>query len=193
MHFCRGGLRLLLFLSEYASSIVEPKENNMNNTATADALQVATMGRHMGADSEPAMSAVKASLLERVLAPRSEHIYATLRIVIGAMLAFHGMQKVLGVLATHQPPVMSQMWIGGALELSMGMLIAFGLFTRAAAFLASGMMAVAYTQFHWKFQFDANFFPALNHGELAVMYSFVLLFFAAKGPGTFSIDQRRAR
>jgi putative oxidoreductase len=53
------------------------------------------------------------------------------------------------------------------------------------------MLAVAYIQFHWKFQFGAAFFPAVNKGELAVLYSFVFLYFACKGGGIWSVDAAR--
>jgi putative oxidoreductase len=119
-----------------------------------------------------------------------------LRIVAGAMLACHGAQKILGVWAPpgHQPAVMSQLWIGGIIELVGGILIAVGLFTRPAALLASGMMAVAYFQFHWKLAFDGlKFLPIVNQGELAVLYCFVFLVFAASGAGALSIDGARGR
>lgn len=115
--------------------------------------------------------------------------YALLRIVAGAMFAFHGAQKIFGVLTDHQPEVGSQLWIGGLIELVCGIAIALGLFTRWAAFLASGTMAVAYFQFHWKFQLDSNFFPAVNEGELAVLYCFVFLYIACRGSGAWSRDR----
>ncbi len=120
-------------------------------------------------------------------------MYSLLRIMAGAMFTFHGVQKLFGVLTDHQPPVGSQLWIGGLLELVCGAAIAVGVSTRLAAFLASGMMAVAYFQFHWKFQFDAAFFPAVNQGELAVLYCFVFLYIACKGSGPFSFDDSRRR
>jgi putative oxidoreductase len=132
------------------------------------------------------------SPLQRLLAPHTEHAYALLRIVAGAMFMFHGVQKVFGLLADHQPPVGSQLWIGGVLELACGAAIAVGLFTRLMAFLASGTMAVAYTQFHWQLQLGSGFFPAINKGELALLYSFVFLYVACKGSGVWSIDRRRS-
>lgn len=127
---------------------------------------------------------------QKPLAPFSERAYALLRIMAGAMLSFHGWQKIFGVLTEHQPAVGSQIWIGGILELVCGTAIALGLFTRMAAFLASGMLAVAYFQFHWKFQFDSHFFPIVNHGELAVLYCFVFFYVACKGSGPWSVGRR---
>ncbi|HNQ77338.1 MAG TPA: DoxX family protein [Acidobacteriota bacterium] len=118
----------------------------------------------------------------------SEHAYSALRIMAGAMFSFHGAQKVLGFMAEQQPPIGSQLWIGGVIELVGGLMIMTGLQAVWAAFVASGQMAVAYFQFHWKFQFGPEFFPAINHGELAVLYCFVFLYIAAKGSGKFSLD-----
>ena len=125
--------------------------------------------------------------------PLTERIYSLLRIVAGAMFTFHGVQKIFGVLTEYQPERGSQIWIGGLLELVCGAAIALGVSTRLAAFIASGMMAVAYCQFHWKFQFDSNFFPAVNEGELAVLYCFTFLYVACKGGGPWSLDNRRKR
>jgi putative oxidoreductase len=122
--------------------------------------------------------------------------YAALRIISGAAFSFHGMQKIFGWLADpgHVPPVGSQMWIGGLIELVTGILIAIGLLTRPAAFLASGTMAVAYIQFHWQFQFgDWKWLPAINQGELALIYCFLFLFIFAHGAGAASIDGMRRR
>src|SRR5688500_12827896 len=97
-----------------------------------------------------------------VFASGTEIAYVLLRVVAGLMFAFHGVQKVFGVLTDHQPPVGSQLWIGGLIELVCGFAIALGLLTPLAAFLASGTMAVAYFQFHWKLAGGAQFFPAVN-------------------------------
>jgi len=127
-------------------------------------------------------------MLTRALAPLTEPVYAALRIVAGLLFAFHGVQKVFGVLTEFQPPVGSQLWIGGVIELVAGLLVAVGLFTVWSAFLASGTMAVAYVQFHWKLAFGASFFPTVNKGELAVVYAFVFLYIACRGAGRASID-----
>lgn len=131
-------------------------------------------------------------MLDRWLNPVQEPVYAVMRVVTGLLFFFHGAQKVFGVLRESQPPVGSQLWIGGAIEVVAGLLIAVGLMTVFAAFLASGTMAVAYIQFHWKFALDSNFFPAVNNGELAVLYAFLFLYIACKGAGIASLDARRA-
>jgi putative oxidoreductase len=118
----------------------------------------------------------------------SEHAFALLRVVAGLAFMFHGVQKIFGVLTDHAPAVGSQMWIGGLIELVCGALIAVGLLTRAAAFLASGTMAVAYIQFHWKGSMDASFFPAINKGEPALLYCFLFLSVFFAGGGRFSLD-----
>jgi putative oxidoreductase len=122
----------------------------------------------------------------------TEIAYALLRIVSGLMFAFHGVQKLFDLWLPVPPPeVGSQIWFGGIIELVCGTAIAVGLLTRWAAFLASGTMAVAYAQFHWKFAFDKRFFPTINEGELAVLYAFVFLFFACRGAGTWSVDSAK--
>jgi putative oxidoreductase len=127
-------------------------------------------------------------MLQRVLEPWTEQVYAALRIVVGLLFAFHGVQKVFGVLTEFQPPVGSQLWIGGVIELVTGLLIAAGFLTVWSAFLASGTMAVAYVQYHWKFAFGQEFFPGINQGELAVVYAFLFLFIACRGAGIASVD-----
>lgn len=121
------------------------------------------------------------SVLKQALGGHSGRVYVLLRIVAGLLFAFHGMQKVLGILAEGQPEMFSQVWFGGVIELVGGLLIACGCWVRTAAFLASGTMAVAYIQFHWKLQLDSNFFPAINKGELALVYSFLFLYIACRG------------
>ncbi|MEN6620543.1 MAG: DoxX family protein [Smithella sp.] len=119
----------------------------------------------------------------------SDYAYALLRIVAGLMFTFHGAQKIFGVLTTSAPPVGSQLWIGGIIELAGGILMALGFQTRIAAFICSGEMAVAYIQFHWKFQLGAKFFPAINQGELALLYCFVFFFIASRGGVRWCLDK----
>ena len=116
--------------------------------------------------------------------------YALLRIAAGSMFMFHGMQKILGILSAHpQPAVGSQIWVGGMIELIGGLLVLVGYQTRLAAFLASGTMAVAYCQFHWKFQTGSQLFPAINQGELALVYAFLFLYIACRGAGKWGLDK----
>jgi putative oxidoreductase len=121
--------------------------------------------------------------------------YALLRILSGAAFSFHGMQKIFGWMNSHdKPAAWTQLWFGGLIELSCGLLIAVGFLTRPAAVLASGTMAVAYLQFHWRFAFaDGKWLPAVNHGEPALIYCFLFLFIAARGGGSASIDNHWLR
>ena len=120
--------------------------------------------------------------------------YALLRIISGALFSFHGMQKLFGWLTTRVgPEAFTQKWFGGVIELVGGLLIAIGLFSRPAAFLASGTMAVAYFQFHWKVEMGDRIFPIVNGGELAVIYCFVFLLIAARGSGAYSLDRALGR
>jgi putative oxidoreductase len=84
----------------------------------------------------------------------------------------------------------SQLWFAGLIELFGGLCILFGLFTRLAAFIASGEMAVAYFQVHWKFQLTEQFFPIINHGELAALYCFLFFYIATQGPGKWSLSHK---
>ncbi|HEX4630625.1 MAG TPA: DoxX family protein [Chthoniobacterales bacterium] len=111
-------------------------------------------------------------------------VYCLLRLIIGLLFACHGGQKLLGFPPGGHGPGEGIFHLGAWLELVLGFLIAFGLFTRIAAFVASGEMAVAYFMVHAK----GGFFPIINHGEAAVLYCFVFLFIFFYGPGRWSID-----
>lgn len=124
----------------------------------------------------------------RFLERFAEPSYALFRAVTGLLFMFHGLQKTVGVLGGFQPPVGSQLWIGGVIELVCGALVAAGLLTRFAAFLSSGTMAVAYVQFHWKLQLGAELLPAVNKGEPALLYAFAFLSIACRGGGRYAVD-----
>ena len=119
----------------------------------------------------------------------SDHAYALMRIMAGFMFSFHGAQKILGVLSDFQPAMGSQLWFAGLIELLGGLAVMLGYQTRAAAFLCSGEMAVAYFQAHWKFQMGRNFFPVVNKGELAALYCFVFFFIASRGGVKWKLDK----
>lgn len=121
---------------------------------------------------------------QRTWTPR---VLSLLRIVAAFMFMTHGMQKILGFPGP-QPPLANLLSLTGAagmLELFGGMLLLVGLFTRPVAFVLSGEMAFAYFMAHAQH----GFWPFLNHGELAALYSFVFLYLAAAGGGAFSIDR----
>ncbi|HEV8375870.1 MAG TPA: DoxX family protein [Candidatus Polarisedimenticolia bacterium] len=123
--------------------------------------------------------------MERWLGKYSEWIYAIMRIVIGFLFACHGAQKLFGVLGGQGRATGGLMTVGGIIEFGGGVLVALGLWAGYAAFLASGMMAVAYFMAHA----PGGFWPILNHGELAVVYCFVFLFIASKGSGRLSLEK----
>ena len=125
----------------------------------------------------------------KFLGKYTDYAYALLRIVTGFLLLFHGVQKILGVFAESQPPVWSQLWFGGIIELVGGLMVLIGLRTREAAFICSGMMAVAYFQYHWKFQIGPQIFPAINKGELAVLFCLVFFYIACRGGVRWCLDK----
>ncbi|MHB2020461.1 MAG: DoxX family protein [Candidatus Xenobia bacterium] len=113
------------------------------------------------------------------------------RIVIGLLFMEHGAEKLFGWLggaSGHQPgqtvPLFSLMGLAGVIEFFGGLLIVLGLFTRIAAVLAAGEMAVGYFMVHA----HLGFWPILNQGERAVFYCFFFLTLAALGPGEWSLD-----
>lgn len=115
-----------------------------------------------------------------------------LRIVAGALFICPGGMKLLGWFGgmPHGVALTPLLVLAGWIELVGGALILVGWFTRPTAFIASGEMAVAYFKAH----FPHGFWPIQNHGEPAVLFCFLFLFFAAAGGGPFSLDawwQRR--
>ncbi|MGV0791084.1 DoxX family protein [Mycolicibacterium sp. XJ1819] len=116
------------------------------------------------------------------------------RVIFGLLYAIHGSMKLFGWPLGESVPVGSwPMWWAGLIELVAGLLITVGLFTRIAAFIASGEMAVAYFWQHWPPLEgpSQSFWPMANGGEAAVMFSFAFLLLATMGAGAYSIDGRR--
>ncbi|MBK8464439.1 MAG: DoxX family protein [Chloracidobacterium sp.] len=127
--------------------------------------------------------------MERFLGRYSTYIYAVLRIVSGFLFMWHGTQKLLGYPPSGTPssgeglsPLIA---VAGTIELFGGIMIMIGLFTAVAAFLSSGLMAVAYFMAHFSLQ---AFLPVVNKGELAVVYCFLFLYIASRGSGVWSVD-----
>jgi len=113
-------------------------------------------------------------------------ILSIFRILAGIMFACHGAQKVLGVFGGMPPQAPKFIvWTAGPLEFFGGILLAIGLFTRPVAFILSGLMAFAYFMGHA----PNGFWPKLNGGEIAVLYCWIFLYFAAQGGGVWSLDQ----
>jgi len=121
-------------------------------------------------------------------------LLSVLRIVVAFMFMQVGTAKLFAFPAAIMPgggtaPFGSLPWFAGVLEVFVGVLILLGLFTRPAAFILSGEMAVAYFLGH----FPQGFWPVLNQGQPAVFYCFFFLYLSAAGPGPWSLDALLAR
>ena len=120
-----------------------------------------------------------ASFLKPLEGPISEGF----RIIIGLLFLQHGLQKLFGMFGG-STPADPLLWAAGTIELCGGALVTAGLFTRWAAFFASGAMAAAYFTVHA----PLGFWPIVNKGELAVLYCWAFLLIGARGPGPWSLD-----
>ena len=121
--------------------------------------------------------------------PYARWAHVLLRVVASAAFMQHGAQKLFGVLGATAVPTGSLPWIAGVIEIVGGALVLIGLFTRPVAFLLAGEMAVAYFMAHA----PNSFWPAVNKGELTVLYCFIFLYFSATGAGAVSLDYIRLR
>ena len=122
------------------------------------------------------------------LSTRAPIALSILRIMSGLLFLAHGTQKFLGFPAGESA---GSGWAfahpgayAGVIELVAGTLIVLGLFTRPAAFLASGTMAAAYFIGHA----SQGFWPVNNMGDAAILYCFVFLYLVFAGPGPLSVD-----
>lgn len=129
-------------------------------------------------------------MFDRVSAYQPQ-LLSVLRIVAGLLFVTHGTAKVLGFPAMEGMPApgLSLAGLSGPLELVLGALLLLGLFTRPAAFLASGFCAVGY----WMVHAGQSPIPLLNGGETIALYCFVWLYFVAAGPGPWSVDAAMKR
>jgi putative oxidoreductase len=126
------------------------------------------------------------SALQQAWTPR---LLAVLRVVAALLFLQHGLTKFFGWPGPQSPNfhLFSLSGLGGAIEIVGGVLVALGLFTRPAAFIMSGEMAVAYFMSHQ----PRGLFPIENRGEGAILYCFIFLYLAIAGPGAWSLDRRR--
>ena len=130
------------------------------------------------------------SKLSKRLQSFAPQVLGGTRVIVGILLACHGAQKLLGLFGgvpAGAPGLV--VWIAGSIELVGGALMAVGFFTRSASFLMSGLMAFAYFLGHA----GKGFWPILNGGELAIVYSWLSLYLAAQGPGAWALDNLRSR
>lgn len=116
-----------------------------------------------------------------------EQAYALLRIVAGLLFLSHGVQKFFNFPVDFPAPLNPMLQAAGVIELVAGGLIVIGLFTRPAAFVASGMAAVGY----WMVHGSKSLFPIVNGGEAIALYCFIFLFIATRGAGIWSVDAAR--
>ena len=117
------------------------------------------------------------------------HALAALRIMTSLLMIQHATMKFFafpGPLPM-PGPLPGIIVAAGVIELVTGTLILLGLFTRPAAFLASGTMAAAYFLGHA----TQGFWPALNQGEAAIMFCFAVFTLIFTGPGAWSLDGLR--
>ena len=138
--------------------------------------------------------------METRLAGYSSPILSIFRIVFGLLYMLHGSMKLFGwPIGTAVPTGAWPLWFAALIEFVLGLLIVAGLFTRIAAFIASGEMAFAYFFQHWpplKGGASSSFWPfnpqlGGNGGELAILYCFAFLLIATTGAGALSVDARR--
>lgn len=133
------------------------------------------------------------SIFDPAPAPWPSRMLSVLRIVSGVVFITFGTMKLFNIppMPPGQPPLdlMSQVGIAGILETFGGLAFLLGLFTRPVAFILSGEMAVAYFQGH----FPQSFWPSVNMGTPAILYSFIFLYFVFSGAGVWSLDAMIAR
>jgi putative oxidoreductase len=113
--------------------------------------------------------------------------YALLRIVSGFLFIFHGVPKLQKIMAGEASWML---YLAGPIEVIGGAMIMIGLYTSAAAFLSSGLMAGAYWLIHYSKM--GGGWPINNDGDAAVLFCFLFLYIAAKGSGIWSVDGKRS-
>jgi|HubBroStandDraft_2_1064218.scaffolds.fasta_scaffold02623_14 putative oxidoreductase len=138
-------------------------------------------------DSTSLTDSSEAASLAGGLARISPYVLSLLRIMAALLFLQHGLSKFFGFPSANGPhptALFDLEWFAALIEFGGGVLLTLGLFTRVVAFVASGEMAIGYFLFHA----PQNFYPALNHGELAIMFCFVFLYLIFAGAGPLSLD-----
>lgn len=131
-----------------------------------------------------------------VLSAYQQRLLSVLRIVAGLLFLQHGLMKMLAFPGPFMRPVVTGelIWFAALIEIVGGILLIVGFLTRPAAFVCSGMMAVAYFLGHaFSPTSKSAIYPILNGGNLAVLYCFVFLYISAAGPGPWSLDAKQGR
>ena len=138
-------------------------------------------------DSTSLTDSSEAASLAGRLARISPYVLSLLRIMAALLFLQHGLSKFFGFPSANGPhptALFDLEWFAALIEFGGGVLLTLGLFTRVVALVASGEMAIGYFLFHA----PQNFYPALNHGELAIMFCFVFLYLIFAGAGPLSLD-----
>jgi putative oxidoreductase len=113
------------------------------------------------------------------------YVLSLLRFIAALLFIQHGLSKFFGFPSAGPHLVLFDLeWFAALIELAGGVLLAIGLLTRVVALIASGEMAIGYFMFHA----PQNFYPYVNHGELAIMFCFVFFYLIFAGPGPLSLD-----
>jgi putative oxidoreductase len=117
-------------------------------------------------------------------------LLAVLRIVTALLFIEHGMMKLFHFPAPQMAGALPPMLVAAAwIELVAGVFVLVGLFTRPAAFISSGEMAIGYFMAH----FPKSFWPGINQGDAAILFCFIFLYLSAAGGGAWSIDSARTK
>ena len=138
-------------------------------------------------DSTSLTDSSEAASLAGGLARISPYVLSLLRIMAALLFLQHGLSKFFGFPSANGPhptALFDLEWFAALIEFGGGVLLTLGLFTRVVALVASGEMAIGYFLFHA----PQNFYPALNYGELAIMFCFVFLYLIFAGAGPLSLD-----